>query len=355
MESEHMAISAIRGWRIYPGTHQIPTMSSTSIKPSAPMTVLSSGSTRTGARPALVVGTSIFHGLIVAALSAGVQRAADHGAPPTVAMIMAPVVPLAVPDQKPSPPVPAMAIDARNSDPPVQPGPITEAPQPAPMTEPPPPMPSTSVGATDRPPGAADAPESPLASFTATETPPAPMPLAAPSAGPAISDEVVPQASKTGSAPPAKPDTAAHSHDRPRRVVQRSPSSQEGVRLVTASARPAASSAPDPAQSSVPTVAQAGHTGGPQLTDRIRNAVQAAVRCPPAARMMGQSGKAGVAFDYRAGAIVGRAQLARSSGTSVLDAAALTAVRTAHYPQGQPGDPDQLLHLLIWVEEACGG
>jgi protein TonB len=71
--------------------------------------------------------------------------------------------------------------------------------------------------------------------------------------------------------------------------------------------------------------------------------------------MMGQSGKAGVAFDYRAGAIVGRAQLARSSGTPVLDAAALTAVRMAHYPEAQPGDSNQLLHLLIWVEEACSG
>jgi len=124
---------------------------------------------------------------------------------------------------------------------------------------------------------------------------------------------------------------------------------------VTASARPAPPSAPDPAQSSVPTGAEAGQAASPQLTDRIRNAVQAAVRCPPAARMMGQSGKAGVAFDYRAGAIIGRAQLARSSGTPVLDAAALTAVRMAHYPQAQPGDRDQLLHLLIWVEEACGG
>ena len=128
-----------------------------------------------------------------------------------------------------------------------------------------------------------------------------------------------------------------------------------------ASARPATTSAPVPAQSAapaqspVPTGAQAGHAASPQLTDRIRNAVQEAVRCPPAAQMMGQSGKAGVAFDYRAGAIVGRAQLARSSGTPVLDAAALTAVRMAHYPEAQPEDSNQLLHLLIWVEEACGG
>jgi protein TonB len=104
-----------------------------------------------------------------------------------------------------------------------------------------------------------------------------------------------------------------------------------------------------------PTGAPEDHPVSPGLTDRIRSAVQAAVRCPPAAQMMGQSGKARIAFDYVDGAIAGPARLARSSGMPILDAAALTAVRTAHYPAAQPGKTTQLLHLLIWVEEACGG
>jgi periplasmic protein TonB len=328
--------------------------------------VLSAPSTRTAARPALVLGTSIFHGLIVAALSAGILRPVDHGASPTVAMIMIP--PVAVPDQKPTPPAPAATIDT---------GPSPPA-QPAPTTEPPPPTPSTSVGAAESPPAAIDAAESlpadigvadsPPADVGAAESPPAdinpagspPAPSPVPSARPAVDGEVVPQATRTASVPPAKPD-AGRSHARPRLVEPHPPSSHGEARLVIASARPATTSAPVPAQSTgsaqspVPTGAQAGHAASPQFTDRIRNAVQEAVRCPPAARMMGQSGKAGVAFDYRAGAIVGRAQLARSSGTPVLDTAALTAVRMAHYPEAQPEDSNQLLHLLIWVEEACGG
>jgi TonB family protein len=348
MQSEHTAVSAVQGWRNYPRTHQTPATPSKSIKPSAPMTVLSTPSTRTAVRPAQVLGISIFHGLIVAALSAGSHQPADHGASPTVAMIMVPVVKLAVPDQKPSPVIPATTIDTTPSDPPAE---------PAPMTEPAAPTPSTSVGAAAFPPAAISPAESPPAEISAAGSTPAskPTPSPGPSARPAIGDEIVPQVTRTASAPPTRPDAAARSHARPRLVEQHPPSSHDQARLVTASAKPTATYASPLAQSPAPTSAQAGSAASPQLTERIRNAVQEAVRCPAAARMMGQSGKAGVAFDYRAGAIAGRSQLARSSGTPVLDAAALTAVRMAHYPEAQPGDSNQLLHLLIWVEEACGG
>jgi protein TonB len=89
------------------------------------------------------------------------------------------------------------------------------------------------------------------------------------------------------------------------------------------------------------------------LRGRIRDAVQAAVRCPAAARMMGLSGKAGVAFDYRDGALMGGVQLTRSTGAPMLDAAALAAVRDAHYPKPPPEVANHMLRLLIWVEEAC--
>jgi periplasmic protein TonB len=335
-----MAISTVQRWRIYPRSNQIQVTSSKSVKPFAPMTALSTLSTRTAVRPALVLGISIFHGLIVAALFVGIQQPADHSASPTVAMIMAPVVKVAVPDQKPSPVVPATTIDTTPSDPP---------PDPTAMTQPPAPRPSTSVGAAELPPAA----------ISAAVSRPTPSPGS--SARPTDGDEIVPQVTRTASAPPMRADAPTRSHARPRLVEQHPPSSHGEARLVTASAKPTATYAsrpapsPVPAQSPAPTSAQAGSAASPQLIDRIRNAVQEAVRCPPAARMMGQSGKAGVAFDYRAGVIVGRAQLARSSGTPVLDAAALTAVRMAHYPEAQPEDSNQLLHLLIWVEEACGG
>ena len=86
----------------------------------------------------------------------------------------------------------------------------------------------------------------------------------------------------------------------------------------------------------------------------IRDAVQAAIRCPAAARMMGQSGKSSVAFDYRDGVIVGEVAIVRSSGVPGLDNAALTAVRNAHYPQAPPDSTNRVLHLLVWVEETCG-
>ena len=73
-----------------------------------------------------------------------------------------------------------------------------------------------------------------------------------------------------------------------------------------------------------------------------------------AARMMELSGKAGVAFDYRDGALVGGVQLTRSTGTPTLDAAAVAAVRDAHYPAPPPEVATRLLRLLVWVEEACG-
>jgi len=100
---------------------------------------------------------------------------------------------------------------------------------------------------------------------------------------------------------------------------------------------------------------QAGRQAEDALRSRIREAVQEAVRCPAAARMMHLSGKVGVGFDYRDGALVGAVQIERSSGTPILDAAAAGAVRIAHYPSAPPETASQILRLLIWVDEACDG
>ncbi len=89
------------------------------------------------------------------------------------------------------------------------------------------------------------------------------------------------------------------------------------------------------------------------LETRIRDAVQAAVRYPAAARMMGVTGRARVLLDYRSGN-VGSPMLAQSSGASMLDEAALVAARIARYPSAPPEIEGRLLRLLVWVEFRSG-
>jgi protein TonB len=90
------------------------------------------------------------------------------------------------------------------------------------------------------------------------------------------------------------------------------------------------------------------------LRARIREAVQGAVRCSAAARMMGRSGTATVAFDYRDGTLAGEAQILQTAGVPALDAAALSAVREARYPAAPPEVSHRMLRLMVRVEEACG-
>ena len=89
--------------------------------------------------------------------------------------------------------------------------------------------------------------------------------------------------------------------------------------------------------------------GQAELEARIRAAVQAAVRYPATARMMGLSGRARLLLDYRAGA-VGGVSLAQTAGAPALDDAALAAARTAHYPPAPPDVGDRPLRFLVWVE-----
>ena len=77
------------------------------------------------------------------------------------------------------------------------------------------------------------------------------------------------------------------------------------------------------------------------------------MRYPAAARMMGLIGRARVQLDYRAGAVT-TAALAQSAGASILDDAALGAVRAAHYPPPPPQLGERLLRLLVWVEFKSG-
>jgi protein TonB len=82
---------------------------------------------------------------------------------------------------------------------------------------------------------------------------------------------------------------------------------------------------------------------------RIRDAVQAALRYPGAARMMNLHGRAHVSLDYHEGS-VSNLHLAQSAGSPLLDNAAMIAVREAQLPQAPPEIGDRLLRLLVWVD-----
>ena len=85
------------------------------------------------------------------------------------------------------------------------------------------------------------------------------------------------------------------------------------------------------------------------LEGRVRDAVQAAVHYPAAARMMGLAGRARLRLNYRDGG-VDSPSVAQSSGTPMLDQAALKAAQGAHYPATPPELVGHLLPLLVWVE-----
>ena len=120
-----------------------------------------------------------------------------------------------------------------------------------------------------------------------------------------------------------------------------------------ASASPAApTSVPAPTTEAVAPPAE--RQAEDQLRSHIHDAVQAALHYPAAARMMGLTGKAGVAFAYRDGAVVGAVQVERSAGMAMLDDAAIAAVRSAHYPKPPPALANRVLPLLIWVEFHAG-
>ena len=85
------------------------------------------------------------------------------------------------------------------------------------------------------------------------------------------------------------------------------------------------------------------------LEARIREAVQAAVQYPAAARMMSLRGRARVRLDYQDGA-VGDVELAQSAGNGLLDNAAMKAVRQAQYPRPPSEIAGRLLRLLVWVD-----
>ncbi len=146
---------------------------------------------------------------------------------------------------------------------------------------------------------------------------------------------------------PAKP--------RPRRPVADAPEMPTPAPFVAAPApvalAPASPAPAFPAPASPP----ASRTASTEAAfgARVREAVQDAVHYPASARMMGVTGRARLELAYRAGTLSGAA-LVQSSGTAMLDDAALLAAKAAHYPPSPPELGDRMLRFLIWVNFTTG-
>ncbi len=322
-----------------------------------PLGILSAAPSRSARRWALL-GAVVAHGVVLTVLLSVVRHPAEQTESATIEFVVQTPIAEAAPDPEPLPLQPTVAdevakaqvADAELTDRTVadpQP-PDLQPPEPQPPVFQPPetpaadPAPPTALAAVAEPPTVQPdlPPIEPDPKPAHDEQPPDPPPLALPSPQPAALTEP-PRPQVTISPPPPAP---------------RSPPRAATARPVLPKA---AAALPAPVQARVAPDGGAGAKADQHVAEvlegRIRSAVQAAVHCPAAARMMGQSGKAGVAFDYRDGAVAGGLQLARSSGVPMLDTAALTAVRDAHYPAAPPEVVNQVLHLLVWVEEACGG
>jgi TonB family protein len=227
----------------------------------------------------------------------------------------------------PAPPPEPLTIDLATIPPPPQADPAPQAPMPAAVvSEAAPPEAETPPPAVQPPPDAAAAPVVP---------PPPEAEKPADVSPSAIVKPVVPV--------PTRPPP-------PRPAVHRLRATTVVATAVPAQLASAATAAALPETSGA---APADRHAEETLRGHIRDAVQQAVRCPAAASLMGLSGKAAVAFDYRDGALAADAQLSRSAGASMLDSAALAAVRNAHYPRPPPEQAGHTLRLLVWVEEAC--
>lgn len=80
----------------------------------------------------------------------------------------------------------------------------------------------------------------------------------------------------------------------------------------------------------------------------MRAAIQAALHYPESARMAGMAGRTRVGFRYRDGS-VSDVTLITSSGSGMLDRAALAAVRDAAYPIPEPAQMGRTLDEQLWV------
>ncbi|HVB47035.1 MAG TPA: TonB family protein [Burkholderiales bacterium] len=158
---------------------------------------------------------------------------------------------------------------------------------------------------------------------------------------------------KPATPPPPKPVPRPPKPVRPRVVRRRAPRpvrepEPQPAPAPIAAAAPQADTLPAPAPPAPPVPPSVDPSVQASFEDRVRAAVQAAVRYPYAARLARLSGRARVAFVYL-DAQARRVRLATSSGSDLLDAAALQAVSAAQYPAPPRSLAGKSLPFEIWV------
>ncbi len=217
---------------------------------------------------------------------------------------------------------------------------------------------------------------------TASEPPPMPVPIATPEPEPpppnvvpperhiletALEPVLTPPASlaeetTSSSAPPRMNTPFAKPSDPRARPAAPLPTrrAQMEPRHIASSGAAQAAPTPSTLPGSVLAPASTAQTSNPQASDavtrlqgRIRAAIQAALRYPPAATAMQLTGRAQIELEYQSGS-VRNVQLARSAGSPVLDRAAISAVQSARYPAAPPEVGERSLLLLVWVELKSG-
>ena len=275
-----------------------------------------------------VLAPAIAGAIVVHAASIGALMAFGYGVPTPpvaeaaveVAMVLGPAPPAPQPDM-PTPGASAPLPDSPVVEPAAPPPPANPADTPPPML------------ADIEPPAPEIEPEPAAAVPTPAEvaTVPEPAPLV----------QTPSPAQQPVRPPPMHPPL-----QRPPRPTlnagRNTPALQDSAAAAT-SARPPAATTPAGAG----TPAAADHEAA--LEARIRDAVQAAMHYPAAARMMNVTGRARVQFYYRSGSVADLS-LVQSSGTPMLDKAALAAAQAAHYPPAPAPIEGRLLRLLVWVE-----
>lgn len=179
----------------------------------------------------------------------------------------------------------------------------------------------------------------------------APPPAAAPDVLPAAPAELLPIPTLPAVSRPVR--RTARLADPVRLPIHAVPRSAASRAAIVASRAPAADALPaQPAFAAAPPAAlpaAPSRAGLDSYEGRLKSAIQAALRYPPAAAMMGRDGRARVAFsisDARAADI----RLLRGTGSSQLDEAALAAVRQAAYPRPPAEIGTRSLAILVWVE-----
>ncbi|MGY8668847.1 TonB family protein [Bradyrhizobium sp. UFLA05-109] len=194
--------------------------------------------------------------------------------------------------------------------------------------------PTMQISLVAAPPAPVEAPADPPPMVAETppvpeETPPVPEdPQVTPPPAEVAPPEPAPPPPKA-EAPVVRPKPA-----KPPQQVQRKPAARPAQQQATASAAPSAG-----AMSS--------------FQGQMRRAVESALVYPASARASGQHGRARVTFAFLDGHVSG-VSLAQSSGSSLLDQAALATVRSAHYPLPPPELSHQTLHLSVYVEFKAG-